>query len=376
MKRLPGIGGRGVAIALLAIAALACEETARPPAFDVYPHKRVHRKEFGWGPRSYWLFEPADPIPEKAPVVVLNHGWLAVNPGAYGAWIDHLVRSGNIVIYPRYQCDAFTWPSDFLPNALAAVKDALDVLDTAPEHVRPDRSRFALIGHSAGGNLAAQMAAVAAETRLPAPRAVLALMPGEVQAIRRPSLDKIPGETLLVVTVAEDDRVVGDSRAREIFTQASAIPLARKKYILFRSDLHGVPRLVAHHLAPTACLSGFDSGDGLFRGYQMTRAEVNAFDRAGCWRIADVTLDAGFNGKTLDEATSNGELFRHLGYWSDGRPVERPVVGDDLSLIPRVLPTHGVRLFNWSTEGLLDAFGPGDLPPAPAVAETPEKTRR
>jgi acetyl esterase/lipase len=335
---------------------------AAPPAPEgpVYPHKAVQRKEFGWGARSYWLFEPADPAPAKAPVVVFCHGWLAVNPGAYGAWIDHLVRSGQIVICPRYQTDAFTRPVEFLPNTLAAVTDAIDVLLTAPGHVRPDLERFALIGHSAGGNLAAQMAAMAAEARLPKPRAVVAMMPGEVQPIREPTLDRIPADTLLVVVVAEEDRVVGDGRAREIFTEASAIPRSRKKYVLYRSDLHGVPRLVAHHLAPTAAFPEFDTGDGLLRGFQMTKAEVNAFDRAGFWRLADVTLRAAFEGRTLDEATSGGELFRHLGYWSDGRAVERPIVGDDLSLIPRVIPTQGLRLIKWAPE----------LPlPEPAVAD-------
>ena len=63
-------------------------------------------------------------------MVVFNHGWFAVNPGVYGAWIEHLVRSGRIVISPRYQRDWSTPPADFLPNALAAVRDALDVLAT------------------------------------------------------------------------------------------------------------------------------------------------------------------------------------------------------------------------------------------------------
>jgi dienelactone hydrolase len=281
---------------------------------------------------------------------VFTHGWLAVNPGAYGAWIEHLVRSGRVVIFPRYQADAFTKPAEFLGNTVAAVTDALGVLETAPGHVRPDCERFALIGHSAGGNLAAQLAAVASDVRLPKPRAVIALMPGEVQPSREPSMAKIPADTLLVVTVAEDDRVVGDARARQIFTEATAVPLSRKKYILYRSDLHGTPRLIAHHLAPTALHPSLDSGDGLMRGFQMSRAEINALDRAGFWQLADVTMHAAFAGRTLDEATSRGALFAHLGYWSDGRAVTRPVVGDDLATIPRVFPSHGVRLIQWSPD--------------------------
>jgi acetyl esterase/lipase len=322
----------------------------------------VRRDEFGWGARSYWLFEPAEPKPERAPVIVFNHGWLAVNPGAYGAWIDHLVRSGSVVIYPRYQADMLTLPADFLPNALAAVTDALDVLETAPGHVRPDRNRFALIGHSAGGNLAAQMAAVAAAEHLPKPRAVIAMMPGEVQPSREPSLATIPADTLLVVAAAEDDRVVGDVRARQIFTQAAAVPPRNKKYLFYRTDLHGTPRLVAHHLSPTAAYPRFDSGDGFLRGFQMNQAEVNALDRAGFWRLADVTLRAAFAGRTLDEATDRGALFRHLGYWSDGRPVTGPLVGDDLAQMPRVFPTNGLRLFQWLPDPDPFALDPGPLP--------------
>ena len=87
----------------------------------------------------------------------------------------------------------------------------------------------------------------------------------------------------------------------------------------------------------------------------MAQAEVNAFDTAGFWRIADLTLEAAFAGKTLDEATDKGEAFRHLGFWSDGRPVVPPIVGDDLALIPRVFPRAGIKLIAWPSLPLRDA---------------------
>src|SRR5437879_2234893 len=89
--------------ATLLVASEPKEEPARGIEGYAYPHRAVNRREFGTGGQSYWLFEPAEPKPELAPVVVFVHGWLAVNPGAYGAWIDHLARSGRIVIFPRYQ---------------------------------------------------------------------------------------------------------------------------------------------------------------------------------------------------------------------------------------------------------------------------------
>jgi acetyl esterase/lipase len=338
-------------------------EAADPPA--PYPHKSVRRVELGEGPRSYWLFEPADPTPETAPVVVFNHGWFAVNPGVYGAWIEHLVRKGRIVIAPRYQRDWSTPPANFLPNGLVAVRDALDVLSTSPSHVRPDRSRFAILGHSAGGNLAAQMAAVAAEADLPVPRAVIAIFPGEVFPSRKPDLANVPASTLLVVVAGEKDVVVGDQRAREIFSSTTSIPLDRKKYVLYRSDLRGYPHFKADHLAPTGGHVSFDTGDGILPSTQMAQAEVNAFDVAGFWRMADLTLEAAFAGKTLDEATDKGEAFRHLGFWSDGRPVLPPIVGDDLTLIPRVFPRGGLKLIGWPN------LAPRD--PAVSKANGPER---
>jgi acetyl esterase/lipase len=316
-------------------------------------HGAVKRFEIGQGPRSYWLFEPDQPKPEgRAPVVIFLHGWFAVNPGFYGAWIDHLVRDGRIVVFPRYQNDVGTNPQDFLANALAAVHDALGALHDGVGHVRPDPGRFALIGHSAGGNLAAQIAAVASDphSALPQPQAVIALMPGEIVPMAQPSLSRIPATTLLVVMVGEEDVVVGDLRARQIFTQASAVPRSRRRFVYFHSDRHGFPPLIAEHTAPTGVNPRLDNGEGVFRALQISFGDVNALDRAGFWRMADLTMEAAFSGKTLDDVTRDPEQFRHLGFWSDGRKVNAPIVAADLDKsVPRVLPINGLRLFPWSS---------------------------
>ncbi len=279
-------------------------------------HHGVKRYEIGQGPRSYWIFEPDKPKPEgQAPVVVFLHGWFAVNPGFYGAWIDHLVRDGRIVIFPRYQNDVGTMPQDFLPNALAAIRDALGVLHDGVGHVRPDPSRFALIGHSAGANLAAQIAAVASDPHadVPQPQALITVMPGEIIPMREPSLSLIPATTLMIVVVGEEDLVVGDLRGRQIFAEATAIPRSRKRFILFRSDRHGFPPLIAEHTAPTGVHPRLDNGEGIFRSLQLSFGDVNALDRAGFWRMTDLTLTAAFNGKTLDDVTRDQERVSPSG---------------------------------------------------------------
>jgi dienelactone hydrolase len=353
LSRTDGIGlGLGLGLLLSSWTHARGADVPTPKAPE-YPHKTIRIQEFGVGGRSYYLFEPARPRPAIAPVVVFLHGWYAYNPAAYGAWIEHLVQGGRVVIFPRYQANSLTLPGDYLDNAMSAIRDALDVLAASPEHVRPDRHRFALIGHSMGANMSAQMAAVAGENGLPAPRAVVCLMPGEILPSRVPSLARIPSTTLLVVAAGEDDRIVGDSRAREIFAEASAIPPARKKFILYRTDLHG--GVIADHFAPTAAhhQHRYNDGEGMLLGLQFSRARVDAFDLGGFWRMADITLEAGFQGRTLDEASDRGALFRNLGYWSDGREVFPPIVGHDLSTIPRVFPTNGLRLIRWVPKDLL-----------------------
>jgi acetyl esterase/lipase len=303
-----------------------------------YPHAAVRAESIGRGPRSYWLFEPSEPAPERpAPVVVFLHGWLAVNPGVYGAWIEHLARSGSVVVYPRYQADWATPPAEFLANATHAVTDALDVLATAPGRTRPDADRFALIGHSAGGNLAALIAA-SRRPDLPAPRALVVVMPGEVLPLDEPPPSRIPAGTRMLVVVGDRDTVVGDLRARQIFAEATAIPAEDKEYLFYRTDRDGPAPILADHLAPTAGLPAYDSGEGPFRLLQMGRAGLDRLDRAGFWRAADLTLEAGFSGRSLDAVTGQGALLRDLDRPAPAAPPLTPLAGDDLTRMPRVAP--------------------------------------
>jgi len=149
---------------LLAGAAGAAAESAptppgqpeQGPGGSDYKHARVIGKSYGTGPTACWIFEPAEPTPKSAPLVVFNHGWLSYVPGAYSAWTEHLVKRGNIVLYPVYQDSPFTPADDFTPNAVRGVQDALRELQTGP-HVRFELDKFAIVGHSAGGVIAADM---------------------------------------------------------------------------------------------------------------------------------------------------------------------------------------------------------------------------
>lgn len=57
--------------------------------------------------------------------MIFLHGWSVMQPDLYRAWIDHIVRRGMVVVYPRYQPDLKTPNAAFLDNAAGALGDAL-----------------------------------------------------------------------------------------------------------------------------------------------------------------------------------------------------------------------------------------------------------
>ena len=75
------------------------------------------------------------------------------------------------MIYPRYQDSVAEPPTQVLGNALVGIRIALGAIDA-------DLDSLVVAGHSAGGGLAADYAAIAGGTGLPEPRAVLSVYPG------------------------------------------------------------------------------------------------------------------------------------------------------------------------------------------------------
>ena len=95
-----------------------------------YHHQSVDFQDFAQKADGYWLFEPAAPKPDSAHVIVFVHGYGGYNPMIYGKWIQHLVRQGNIVIYPRYQKNLHSpRPRKFSTNVSQAIRDALIELE-------------------------------------------------------------------------------------------------------------------------------------------------------------------------------------------------------------------------------------------------------
>ena len=191
------------------------------------PSSKIERIVVGTGPRAAVVVRRSDAPPQ--PAVIFLHGWKLLGRDAYRGWYDHLARRGLTVIAPRYQLRRGTPPEDALENALAGVRAAL-------RRVPVSGGRVTVAGHSAGGVLAADYAAVAAAEGLPRARSVLIVYPGSAirgSATGIPSTDlsQIPADTRLVVMASPADPVVGDVPARTIYESATAIPPERRTFV-------------------------------------------------------------------------------------------------------------------------------------------------
>lgn len=319
--------------------------TARPPEQPVsgpggkrYAHLRVLSRSCGSGATAYWIFEPAAPSPRRAPVVVFLHGWGGTDPVLYGAWLDHLVRRGSIVLFPVYQRSVRSEAGRALKNTVLALRDAYRS-SSANEYLHCDWNRCAVIGHSAGGVLAAQIAAIAVRAQIPQPRAVMAIHPSRGQDVRRPlpriSLRPIPASTLFLIVVGQDDHAAGDREGRFLFLQTPQIPRENKNFVTVVSDFHGNPPLVANHIAPVAPRSGAVirltqqgelSHQAMLDLLRLKGNRVDALHYYGYWKLADALIDAAFYGINREYALGDAPRLRHMGTWSDGTPVAKLLV--------------------------------------------------
>jgi acetyl esterase/lipase len=338
MGRTRTVRGRRLRWIVLALTATAGASTAAAQAITpppqppngpggvAAPHARTVARLFGRGATGVWVFTPSRPVPSTAPVVAFMHGWGATNPNHYGAWIDHIVRRGAIVIYPLYQDGRLVPPDGLLADALTGLREGLRRARSGELGVVGDVSRFAIVGHSAGGLLTMNLAAVAAGEGLPRPRALMSVNPGLTVRNGRPFIpteawETIPRGTLLLSLAGADDDFVGDADALHVYQRTTLIPAADKDYVIVQSDGHGVPALAADHRAAAASapLTGLPD---------LETIAPDALDYYSTWKLFDALTDAAFHGRNREYALGNTPEQRGMGRWSDGMPVNELIVQD------------------------------------------------
>jgi len=282
------------------------------PGGSNYTHQGIRETRYGWGNHEFWIFEPTNPTPSTAPLIVFNHGWSAVYPYFYKAWVEHLVKRGNIVVYPRYQLGLINGVRDATQHAIRATRQAIFLLKYG-NHVRPELDHFAIVGHSLGGGITAEMAALAQDSRLPIPKAIMPVQPYLRKDTMLSDFHAIPASTLMIVIAGENDTIAGNTSGKTIFYTADQIALDKKDFVIQRTDRHGSPPLIADHGAPVAILNS---------------SWTNAMDYYSTWKLFDALTDYAFYGIEQEYCLGNTSQQRFMGLWSDGVPVKELIVTD------------------------------------------------
>jgi pimeloyl-ACP methyl ester carboxylesterase len=296
-------------------------QPASGPGGAGYPYDRVDTLVRGTGTLQYWLFTPntsgAGGPPASAPVIAFFHGYNALDPETYQAWIDHLVKRGAIVIFPKFQINAASPPAQYTADSIAAIKDALDFIATRGTAPLADVARFACIGHSIGGLTAASVAATGPGQGLPICRALMCAQSGKSTAWGPPfgvfplaDLSLLSPGTLLLSVVGEDDQLTFDTDSRRIFWESTRIPFADKNFIIVHSDSEDGTTLSADHGSPA-------TGTG-----------PNALDYYAYWKLSSALVSAAFYGADRQYALGNTPDQRFMGNWSNGRPVKELTIFD------------------------------------------------
>lgn len=342
---------RAFAAALAIILAAGCgnlprirgpEQADTGPGGADYKHAAVYAQRFGIGVDEFWIFSPDDPRPAEAPCVVFLHGWGAMHPRSYGAWIQHLVRKGNIVIYPRYQNqDRYRTPGDvMLEGARGAVKAAWARLNESGP-VAPVQESMVWFGHSFGGVLATRLAASSASNGLPPPGAVLSIEPGAEDLVGLDGITDLPVSTIVKLVVGDADTVAGEKGVQAIIAALGNDGAERPvEMIRLQSDRRSAPALVANHVAPLGATPDFppsfiEGGEtqlpgGLLanqiRRFRTERYAVDALDYYCFWKIGDALIDTVFQERNFEFGFGDTPEQRFMGILSDGTPVAPLVI--------------------------------------------------
>lgn len=266
---------------------------------------------------GYWLFLPKNIDLQNREVMVFVHGYGGYNPMIYGKWIKHLVKQGNIIIYPRYQKNVFRpRPDKFAPNTAQAIRDALVELER--QGITVNIENLTMVGHSYGGVIIADLAANFVKYEIPQPKALMLVSPGTgwLKKGRLESYAGIPPETKVIITVSSQDNITGDVFGILVYKTSEQV----KDLTFFRQypDRYPAHPISAGHNESYSVDLDFDTG---VRNYTAKKAlrinQVNALDYNGYWRLFDALISCQRSGEQCDLLFTS-ESF-NLGTKPDGQ---------------------------------------------------------
>ena len=239
----------------------------------------------------------------------------------YGQWLKHLVKKGNIVIFPKYQKNLSTpMTRRFDDFAIRAIENAYAELKSG-DHVRPNESPLCMVGHSFGGAIIAKLLQDQGDYDFPKPAAAMLVSPGTgpFRKFEYADYSNISSDVNLLVMVSAGDLTVGDGFGEKVFNTAVNTP--KRNLIRQFGDKHGVPKIKDSHNESYAKDKTFDSGRHGYSYLRARKSRTDPVDYNGYWKLFDALLDCTRTQQNCHIAFGDTPEQRSLGVWSDGNPI-------------------------------------------------------
>jgi pimeloyl-ACP methyl ester carboxylesterase len=293
------------------------------PGGQSYLYDTVVTIDQSRGRYGFSIFMPPRKDSRSIPVIAFLHGYGSFNPAEYGGWITHLVRKGNVVIYPTYQTNLIhPYPRYFDETASQGILNALRYLDSLGLTLDPER--FGLIGHSYGAAASAYLAVYYEDLNLPKPAFVMSCQPGTgpARGLKLKSYEAMPGDIALAVVVGDRDRMVGDKLGLRMYETANT---DFKLIIRHFEDDRETMEVPAGHHAPFGVDMDLDNGRNNFsirRAFRKSR--IDPVDYFVYWKLADLMINCFWYQTNCAEIDENHLSF--LGSWPDGTALKKSEV--------------------------------------------------
>ena len=319
------------------------EQAISGPGGKDYTYDKVAVLDYASEIEGTWVMYPEETNEKELDVIIFVHGYGAINPMIFGAWIKHLVRKGNVVIYPRYQKTLFNpIPAQFADFVSKGIQTGIDSFQVNTG-IKLKLDRVSYVGHSYGGAIITYLANYYEKFEVPKPASLFACEPGTgpFKDARLRSYRELEEDINLLVMVGNEDLTVGDELGLRIYL--SSKQLKRRNFIRQYSDVFEDKTISSSHYEPYAIDMEFDNGDRNFTAERALKvAKIDAIDYHGYWKLYDALLDCSRDNKSCEIAFGNNEAQKSLGHWKEGTPV-RPLSVYDPSSAPTKLTTEDLE---------------------------------